>query len=135
MRQAAYLLFILVAALFLVAPHRGETAPPPVKTEPAKEVPLQTAPVMLGRSPIFSVPAFHALSAEERASRIGERITKIAEDLSIRTTAITSADSEVSTDVMAGERVIMSVYDSDARPFGVTRQQLATVCAASANTG
>ena len=130
MRQGAYLLFILVAAVFLVAPLRGETAPLPVKTEPAKEVPLQTAPVMLGRSPIFSVPAFHALSAEERASRIGERITKIAEDLSIRTTAITSADSEVSTDVMAGERVIMSVYDSDARPFGVTRQQLATVCAA-----
>lgn len=129
MKRAAYLLSVLVAVMILAAPLWGETAPPSAKGAPTKEVPPKTAPVMLGRSPIFSVPAFHALSAEERAARIGERITKIADDLSIRTDAITSADSEETTDVIAGERLIMSIYDSDARPYGATRQVLAKLCA------
>ena len=129
MKRAAYLLFILVAVIILAPPLWGETTSSPAKKASGKEVAPKTAPVMLDRSAIFDVPAFHSLTAEERAARIGERLAKIAEDESIRTEAIRSDDGEVSTDVLAGDRLIMSVYDSDARPFGVTRQELAAACA------
>lgn len=125
MKRAAYLLSILVVAMIMAAHAWGETAPSPAKSTPGKEAPVQMAPVMLDRSPIFSVPAYHALTAQERAERISERITKIADDVTIRTDAITSVDSEDMTEIMAGERVIMSMYDSDARPYGMTRQALA----------
>ncbi|HLO26552.1 MAG TPA: hypothetical protein VK187_10585, partial [Geobacteraceae bacterium] len=128
MKRAVYLLSVLVVAVIMAAHAWGETVPP-ANSAPAKEAPLQTAPVMLGRSPIFSVPGYHALTAEERAARIGERITKIADDLAIRTDTLKTDDSDISTEIVAGERVIMSVFDSDSRPFGMTRQVLAAECA------
>jgi len=134
MRRAAYFLTILAAAVILAAPLWGETPTARTKSAPATEAPvkeafIKLAPVKLDGSPIFSVQAFHALSAEERALRISERISRIADDVSISTDTVKTGDSEVSTEVMAGERTIMSVYDNDARPFGVTRQALAAECA------
>jgi small-conductance mechanosensitive channel len=130
MKRALAIFAVLAAVVILaVAPLWGETAPSPAKSAPANEVPHQTAPVTLGRSPVFSVQGYHALTAQERAARIEERIAKIVDDVAIRTDAITSVDSGDTTDVMAGERFIMSVYDNDARPFGVTRQELATTYA------
>jgi small-conductance mechanosensitive channel len=125
MKRTAYLLAVLVAIVVLAAPLWGESAPPQAKSAPVKEAPVKTSSVTLDRAAIFSVPAYHALTAEERATRIGERIAKIADDWTIRTDAITSVDADVSTDIVAGDRVIMSVYDADARPAGVTRQELA----------
>lgn len=125
MKRTVYLLAVLVAIVVLAAPLWGESAPSQAKSAPVKEAPVKTAPVMLDRVVIFSVPGYHALTAEERSARIGERIEKIADDLTIRADAITSVDTDVSSDIVAGERVIMSIYDADARQFGVTRQELA----------
>ncbi|HTG80836.1 MAG TPA: mechanosensitive ion channel family protein [Geobacteraceae bacterium] len=125
MKRSVYLLVVLVAALSLVAPVCGENVPPPTKNVPAKDSPLKTVPVTFDGSPIFSVQAYKGFTAEERAEGIGERIRKIAEDQSIPTGVITSVESDVSTDVVAGERVIMSVFDKDALPTGRTRQELA----------
>ena len=129
MKRAAYLPIIMLAVLITAPLLRGATDPPPAKDAQVKEAPPATAPVMLGRTAIFSIPGFHALTAVERAARIGERIEKIADDPAIGADSIKTVDSDVSTDIVAGDRAIMSVYDSDARPFGVTRQELASACA------
>jgi small-conductance mechanosensitive channel len=120
-----FILAVLVAATTLAAPLWGENGPPQEKEAPAKEASVKTVPVTLDGVSVFSVPAYHALSAAERAARIAGRIKKIAEDLTIQTDSMKTDDSEVSTEIIAGDRVIMSVYDSDARPTGVTRQALA----------
>jgi len=124
MKHATYLLSVLAAAVISAAPLWGETAPP-AKSATVKEAPVQTAPVMLDRAVIFSVPGYHALTAEERATRMSERLKKLADDETIRTDTITSVDADAATDIMAGERAVVSFFDFDARPFGVTRQELA----------
>ncbi len=125
MKRAVFLYAVLVAAFISVSSLSGEAAPQPAKSASVTEAPVKTAPVELDRAVIFSVPGYHALTAEERAARIGERIEKIADDLAIRTDAIASVDTDVSSDIVAGDRVIMSIYDADARAFGLTRQELA----------
>ncbi|HJV35588.1 mechanosensitive ion channel family protein [Geomonas sp.] len=138
------MLAVWVILVALAVPAWGEAAPPvqdakgkeaPVQTAPAKEIPPQTtpakavavpmAPVMLGGNRLFSYPGYHTLSPEERAARISERITRLAEDETIRTAAITAVDGDDSTDIMADGRGIMAIFESDARAFAVSRQQLA----------
>jgi small-conductance mechanosensitive channel len=128
----------------LAVPAWGEAAPPaqdakgqevPVQTRPAKEIASQAtpakavavpmAPVMLGRTRLFSYPGYHTLLPEERAARISERITRLAEDQSIRTDAIIAVEGDDSIDIMADGRGIMSIFEGDARAFAVSRQQLA----------
>ncbi|HTP66580.1 MAG TPA: mechanosensitive ion channel family protein [Geobacteraceae bacterium] len=129
MKRAAYLTVIMLAVLITALPFLGATDLPPAKEALVKEALPATAPVMLGRTAIFSIPGFHALGADERAAKISERLEKIADDPAIRTDAIKTDEGDVSTDIEAGDRAIMAVYDSDARPFGVSRQELATACA------
>ena len=125
MKRAAYLIAILVSAIFLAVPLWGETVPP-AKGVPVKGTAVQTAPVMLDQAAIFSVRGIYTLTAEARAARISGRIAALAEDYSVRTDAIKAVDIDVITYVEADDNVIISVFDSDARQAGVTRQQLAT---------
>ena len=130
MKRSLYLLAIVLVTFILAHPLRGAAAPAPAKKTPskeaaAKEVPVKTAPVKLGRTAIFSVPEYRALTAEERANMVAGRIARIADDFTIETKEITTADSDVTSDVMAGDRIIMSVYDIDGQAVGMTRQELA----------
>ncbi|HJV65795.1 MAG TPA: mechanosensitive ion channel family protein [Geomonas sp.] len=104
-------------------------APPakelPSQAAPAKAVPVPMAPVMLDNHRLFSYPPYHTLGAQERAARISERIRRVADDETVRTDAITAVEGDDSTDIMAEGRGVMSIFDSDARAFGISRQQLA----------
>jgi len=87
----------------------------------------QLYPVTLDGKFIFGVRfAFKGVLAEERASLIAARIKKIADDRSITTDSITVTETEMSSDVMAGDRFITGVLDVDAAAEGVSRQQLAS---------
>jgi small-conductance mechanosensitive channel len=84
-----------------------------------------TAPVRIDGKMLFTVRGISAYPAQERAAVIASRITEIADDAAVSSEAIAPVESDHSTDIMAGDRLIMSVFDVDAAPEGVTRQVLA----------
>ncbi len=128
MARAAYLLIILIAAGILASPCLGAPAPQPDSPAVAQESPFQTASVTIDGNVLFPVRGLQAYPAEERASKIGTQIEKVAQDDSIKSDAITAVESGMTTDIIANGRVIMSVLDSDARAEGVTRQELSKIC-------
>jgi small-conductance mechanosensitive channel len=91
----------------------------------AGDAAIATAPVRVDGNLLFSVRGIMAYPARERASVIASRITEIADDTTVSAETIAPVESEQSTDIMAGDRLIMSVVDADAAPEGVTRQVLA----------
>jgi small-conductance mechanosensitive channel len=83
------------------------------------------SPIILDGKVLFPVQGLGAFSSEERAKLISERIRKVAEDATIRTDSLRAIDSDISTDVVIGDKIILSVIDKDAAAMGRTRQDLA----------
>ena len=129
MSRAIYLMIILLAAVVLASSRPGAAAPLPDRQEPVQEPSFRTSPVVIDGTVLFPVRGLRAFPAAERASTIGELIEKTARDHAIRTDAVATVETDISTDIVADGTVIMSVFDSDARPEGVKRQVLAKVYA------
>jgi len=129
MMRAIYLMVILIAAGVLASSRPGTSAPLPDRPEPVQASTFRTAPVTIDGIVLFPVRGLQAFPAKERASAIGELIERTARDQDIRTDAIATVETDISTDIVADGRVIMSVFDSDARPEGVKRQVLAMIYA------
>jgi small-conductance mechanosensitive channel len=91
----------------------------------ATEMVPNIAPVTLDGRVLFRVRGVSAYPAEQRAHAIAERIEALAADTTIPMTALRTVETEHSTDIMAGERRIMGVFDVDARLEGLTRKLLA----------
>lgn len=126
--RAAYLMIILIASGILASPCQVAAASQSNSPAPLQESSsFQTSPVTLDGNVLFPVRGLQAFPSEERANKIGALIVKTAQDESVRSDAITAVESGLTTDIVADGRVIMSVLDSDARPEGVTRQELARI--------
>jgi len=80
------------------------------------------APVTLDGEVLFNVRGSEAFPAEERAQGVSERIRAIAADASIPVESLRTVDLADRTNLVAGERLIMSVFDADAVPEGIPRQ-------------
>ena len=132
--MAAYILVVLCAAMqLIVTPCFGapkEKTPPPK----AQAATPKMSSVTLGGKELFSVLGIGAFSSDERAQAIAGRVKRIAEDLAVRTDSIKTVDADISTDVVTGEMVILSVIDRDGVPAGRTRQDLAAEYAAKIRT-
>ena len=101
----------------------------PTKSIPGKQD--QSYPVMLEEEILFQIHSgFKSLSAQERAAAISARIRKLAEDPYFRVSSITVAEADDSIDILAGDRIIMSVFHKEARLRGQTSKDLAEVNAA-----
>jgi small-conductance mechanosensitive channel len=74
---------------------------------------------------LFYVRGIKAFPAGDRAEAIEERIKKIAADPAVKTDSITSVESDISTDLVADGRPIMSIFDADASLEGIPRHVLA----------
>jgi small-conductance mechanosensitive channel len=84
------------------------------------------APVVVGKDTVFFVQErVLEFSPEDRAKAVSERIRKIAKNALISLESITAVDNETTTDIVAGDLMIMSVTDRDAAMAGRTRQELA----------
>ena len=94
----------------------------PAKAEGGRS---ETSPVMFHGKELFSVRGFKTISSEDRARGIAGRIKKVADDLTVRSNAIITDDTDISTDVVAADQIILSVTDKDASVVGRTRQDLA----------
>ena len=128
MARLVNLVIILIAAGILTSPCQGAPASQPDSPALVQEPSFQSSPVTVDGTVLFPVRGLPAFPAEERAGRIGALIANTAQDESVRSDAITAVESDQTTDIVAKGMVIMSIFDSDARSEGVTRQELAKIC-------
>jgi small-conductance mechanosensitive channel len=89
------------------------------------EASIQTAAVRIDGAVLFPVRGVAAYPARERAAAIADRIIALADDPAVKADSVVAVESDHSTDIMAGDRFIMSVFDVDAELDRVPRQVLA----------
>jgi len=126
MRKKLFIAFALVLSLtnsLFATPGQAAMA------SSDKEAAVQTAPVRIDGAVLFPVRGVSSHPADERAAAIAKRITALADEPSVNIQSIVAIESDHSTDLMAGDRFIMSIFDGDAEIEGVNRQVLAKVYA------
>lgn len=124
--RIAAIIFLLV--LSCAAAARAEFKPAgesaTVASVPEK-VSVQSSAVRLDGQPLFLIQeSALSFTAEERAQAISERLLRLATE-GDPTIAFSAVDGEAATDIIAGDRIIMSITDADARSAGRSRQELA----------
>ncbi|NTW59768.1 MAG: mechanosensitive ion channel family protein [Nitrospirae bacterium] len=118
------IMFILALVLSLTGGQTAYAAPSPQPAAGKEEV-VQTAPVRVDGAVLFTVRGLAAFTAHERARNIAGRITSIAGDRAVKPESIVAVETEQATELRAGTRLIMYVFDDDAEREGVSRQMLA----------
>ncbi|HQQ76169.1 MAG TPA: mechanosensitive ion channel [Thermoanaerobaculia bacterium] len=84
------------------------------------------APVVLDGKTLFLVTErLGPFGPQERATAAAERIQALARDRFAGDLELKLTDNETTTDVFAGERVVVTVSDSDAAAAGIGRHELA----------
>jgi small-conductance mechanosensitive channel len=121
-RLARALIAVLGAALLwmpVAALAAREAADEPEETK------IVTAPVTLDGKTLFRVRGVPAVPAEERADLISKRIAAVAADPSVAPDSLRIVETEVRSDILAGERHIASIVNADADVEDVERPTLA----------
>jgi len=121
MRHVVSVLILFCAALSGQGLAAQAEAPAAIASEQA----IETAPVVIDDMTLFSVRGIQAFPAEERAGAIADRIKKIAADRNIPPASLTLAEAEYSTDIMAGDKRIVSIHDFDTAFDRISREILA----------
>lgn len=114
-------------ALWLAVPltaHAQTAANGPALAEQAGE---HLAPVEVDGASLFYVAGIKAFPAEKRARLIADRIREAASDPSVSESAVRVVVARDRSNILIGDRVLMSLFDRDAAIEGVTRQILAEV--------
>jgi small-conductance mechanosensitive channel len=96
-----------------------ETADEPGETK------IVTAPVVLDGELLFRVRGVPALPAEERARLIAERIAAVAADPGVAPDSLRVVEGDGRSEILTGERRIVTIVDADARVEDVDRVALA----------
>jgi small-conductance mechanosensitive channel len=118
----------LLLFLFVVAP-----APVPAQTQSSAPVigqaatqPPAGAPVVFEGERLFTVyDKLGPYTPEERARAIAERLARLAADPLTSVQPIIAADQGLTSEIVHGETVVMTVTERDALPTGKPRQELA----------
>ncbi len=141
MRKRRHPPVVLLAGLLVLAvaapPATGlaqvdttQAQPPPGQQQPTAQQTPQAepdrAPVRLrGRTLFFVQERILSFTPEDRARAIAERLERLYKDPLSSVEAVTLEEGESTTDLVIGDRVIMSVTERDARAAGRSRQELA----------
>jgi small-conductance mechanosensitive channel len=118
------IMFVLVLVLSLAGSQTAHSAASPQPSSVSEEV-VQTVPVRVDGAVLFTVRGLAAYTAHERARNIADRITAVANDREVKPESIVAVETEQSTEIRVGSRIIMFVFDDDADREGVSRQMLA----------
>jgi small-conductance mechanosensitive channel len=113
---AAYLLCLLTIRPQLA----GQPAP-----QAAEPTVIAQSPVTVNGEPLFTVQGVLSFPAEARAAAISRRINELSKDVLFKPESMSVADSDNTTDIMAGDVIVMSVTDQDAKLAKQSRQDLA----------
>lgn len=118
--MGVWILSLLVLVVALPSTLSGQI-PAQQKVTP----PIPQAPVRVSGKPLFTVPGVLSFPADARAAAISRRIQQLSEDVLFNPASISVVDSENMTDIMAGDVIVMSVTDPDAKLAKQSRQDLA----------
>ncbi len=120
---------VLLAALLMLAFSSGAKAE--TGAEEALEVPeepaVPTGNVVIDGEVLFRVRGASAYPAEERARAIVERVVSLAKDPTFKVEDLQVAESRTFSEIKAGDRTILRVFDADARMEQLERQLLAQI--------
>lgn len=117
--------FSLFSAVLLVALSAGLCGATAQPSAPKPAPPVPQAQIFLDGHPLFSVQGALSFTAKARAEAISKRIEDLSKRVVSQPQSLTISDMNGSTDIVAGDLVVMSVTDQDAQAAGKTRQQLA----------
>jgi small-conductance mechanosensitive channel len=115
------MLFGMTASTVFAAPQQKKNEPtlPGVSQIPEGQVVLDGKPIFGIKGRIFS------FSPADRARLISDRLGKLMKSPLFNAESITTADTDLATDIVANDSIIMSVTDADADAEGKTRQEVA----------
>lgn len=91
----------------------------------ASDPPLPMAPVEIDGRELFRLRGVTAFPAKKRAEIVKASILAIARDPAFQPDMLRAVETEFSTQIMAGDRVVMTLFDADGRIEQVRRQTLA----------
>jgi small-conductance mechanosensitive channel len=118
---------IFLLLLFMIAPGAplaGTRTPAPTISQAPPPQPTG-APVIFADETLFVIyDKLGPFTPQERAQAIAERLARLAKDPFTRIYPITPADREVTSELVYGEMVVMTVTDRDAQPTGKSRQEV-----------
>jgi small-conductance mechanosensitive channel len=100
---------------------QGLPAPLPVKPAGQSKSPV----VVEGKTLFYVQERVYSFSPADRARAIAERIQRIYKETRFSLNAIHVEEEETTTDIVAGDTIIMAVTDRDAHAAGRSRQELA----------
>lgn len=115
-----------LVAYAAVASAQGKlSTPEPTVVRPAAVSPVEQSPVVLDGHTLFQVRGVLSFSAEARAQAISRRLEALVKDVSIDPASLIVAEEPNTTNILAGDRVLVSVTDLDAALAGKPRHDLA----------
>jgi len=121
---------LLIGLLCLVLPFAEATAAKKTDkitpdSQSAQQKPVEEWVDFNGQA-LFAIKAHsHSFTAEDRAQSVSRRLAKLAKDHSFQIKSVKVEDSESISDILAGDTVLMSVTDGDAKTEGKPRLALA----------
>ncbi len=84
------------------------------------------APVIYGQETLFYLyDTIGPFTPQERAEALTERLKRLGNDPMASTFIVTASDQELTSELVHGDTVVMTVTDRDAQPTGKSRQDLA----------
>ena len=125
MRRAPVFVWIAIVLMLPVLSTAQIPQERPLGTE--AEAAQETAPVTLDGKTLFRVRGVTAYPAEIRAKDISARIRALARDDAVPPHALRVVEQEDRSNIYAGDRSVVSVFDADARLEGVDRPLLAKI--------
>lgn len=120
-RLALSILAMLVWTAAAPTPAAGAAGASPPPSEAEKETEYARAVVTLDGEALFPVRGVMAFPAEKRAQAISGRIRAIAADRSVPVDALRVVETEHGSDILAGDRFIMTLIEADIGEAGFAR--------------
>lgn len=121
----AYFLPLLALLITLLSSLAQAQAPVPVISQASPAAPA-SAPVVFEDESLFVIyDKIGPFTPQERARAVRERLERLAKDPYAGRDTVTATDQELTSELVSGETVVMTVTERDAQPTGKSRQELA----------
>jgi small-conductance mechanosensitive channel len=123
----AFLILVAASSFVSLSPTSSFAAvgAPPPPSDVEAEAEYARATVTLDGEALFSVRGIQAYPAEKRAKAIEDHLRSVAADRAVPIASLRVVEKPHGSDILAGDRFLMSVFEGDAAREGVARQLLA----------
>ena len=122
-----FLIFLAASSFLSLVPAASSAAvgAPALPVDVEAEAEYARAAVTLDGEKLFFVRGIQAFPAEKRATAIGDRLRAVAADRTVPIESLRAVEKPYGSDILAGDRFLLSVLDADEAGEGVAHQFLA----------